>query len=75
MDQQSFFRAVFGGQHQLHSHYLYGLQLYCLFVITLMISLCLYAIHQSQALCDKTFEERVHGLRVKYATTGRTGYD
>lgn len=67
----SFFQAVFGSHYKFHVQYTYSLQLYCLFVITLTISLCIYTVHQYRVLTDKTFEERVHGLRAKYSTARR----
>lgn len=75
MAYKSFLKSVFGNQYAVHSPYLHGLNLYCLFVITLTISLCVYTLHQHQHVCDKTFKQRVHDLRVKYATTRRPDYD
>lgn len=71
----SFLQAIFGSHYTLHAPYIYGLHLYCLFVITLVLSLCVYSLIGYQDICDRTFQERVHLLRVKYASTQRPGYD
>lgn len=75
MSYRSFLKSVFGSQYDMYAPYLYKLQLYCLFVVTLTIAICAYSIKHLKYKLDKTFEERVHALRVKYATTGHTGYD
>lgn len=72
---QKFLKAIFGNQYTLHAPYIYGLNLYCLFAVTFTLSLCVYSLVGYQDLCDTTFRERVHRLRVKYATAKRPGYD
>lgn len=72
---QSFLKAIFGSAYARHAPYIYGLNLYCLFVITLTISLCVYSLFGFKDICDETFQQRVHRLRVKYATARRAGYD
>lgn len=71
----SFLQAVFGNHYTLHAPYLYGLHLYCLFVITLTLSLCVYSLIGYKDICDRTFQERVHLMRAKYASAQRPGYD
>lgn len=71
----SFLNTIFGNHSALYSQYLYTIQIYCLFVIIFVVSLCAYTINRYKHLVDKTFEDRVHGLRAKYSTTQRTGYD
>lgn len=71
---QTFLRAVFGNQYTIHAPYLQTINLYCLFVITLVISLCVYTIHRFRNAYDRSFAERVHSMRAQYATTQRTGY-
>lgn len=59
---------MFGSHYKLHHSYLHGIHLYCLFVITLVISLCAYSAHSHSLECAKTFDQRVNTLRAKYAT-------
>jgi hypothetical protein len=75
MSYHSFIRSMFGSHHQLHIKYVYSLQLYSLFIVTLTICLCMYTVQRYKITYDKSFEDRVHGLRVKYSTTERIGYD
>lgn len=68
-DYHSFLRSVFGSQYRVYAPYLHTIHLYCLFVITLVITLCTYTAHRYRLDSVKTFEERVRSLRAKYATT------
>lgn len=72
---QKFLRSVFGNQYTIHAPYLHTIHLYCLFVVTLVISLCVHTIHRFRNVYDQTFDERVHTLRAKYSTAQRTGYN
>lgn len=74
-DYHSFLRSLFGSQYRVHAPYLHGIHLYCLFIITLIVALCTYTAHHYKQVCHRTFEERVHALRAKYATTQRSEYD
>lgn len=69
---QNFLKAVFGNRFTVYSSYIYGLNFYCLFIVTLTISLCVYSLLDYKDIFDKTFEERVHTLRVKYASSQRS---
>lgn len=67
MSYHKFLRSLFGNNYALHHSYLHGIHLYCLFVVTLAVALCAYSAHSHSVECNKTFDERVHALRVKYA--------
>lgn len=71
----SFLRSIFGNQYSLHTPYIYALNLYCLFVVTLTVSLSVYSLLNYKNVYDQTFQQRVHLMRVKYATAKRPGYD
>lgn len=71
----AFLKSVFGNKYDLYAPYVYKLQLYCLFVVTFTLALFMYSLRYLKVELDKTFEERVRTLRMKYATAGRTGYD
>lgn len=72
MAYHSFLRSLFGSNYALHQSYLHGIHMYCLFVITLVVALCAYSAHSYSLECNKTFQERVHALRLKYATQNTT---
>ena len=72
---QTFLRAILGNQYSLYGPYIYGLNLYCICVIALAISLCVYSLIGFKEICDQTFQQRVHLLREKYAAAERPGYD
>lgn len=72
---QSFLQAVFGPRYALHTPLLQTIHLYCLFVVTLTLSLCLYTLFGYHDTFDRTFRQRVHQLRVKYAAAERPGDD
>lgn len=72
---KSFLRSIFGNQYKLHAPYIQAINLYCLFVITLTVSLSVYSLLGYKDVCDQTFQQRVHLMRVKYATAKRPGYD
>lgn len=72
---QSFLQAIFGNHFSLYTPYLYELNLYCLCVIALTISLCVYSLIGFKDVCDQTFQQRVHLMRIKYAAAERPGYD
>ncbi|KAG8173847.1 hypothetical protein JTE90_016336 [Oedothorax gibbosus] len=68
MSYHKFLRSLFGNNYSLHHSYLHGIHLYCLFVVTLVVALCAYCAHSYSRECDQTFKERVHALRIIYAT-------
>ena len=68
MSYHNFLKTLFGNQYTLHTSYLHGIHLYCLFVITLAIAICAYSAHHYSLECARTFEQRVHALRAKYTT-------
>lgn len=68
MSYHTFLRSLFGSNYSMHQSYLHGIHLYCLFVVTLVVALCAYSSHSHSLECTKTFNERVHTLRAKYAT-------
>lgn len=65
----SFLKSIFGSQYQVQLPYLHTIHLYCLFIVTLVVTLCTYTIHATRLEGHRTFEDRVHALRVKYATS------
>lgn len=71
----SFLRAVFGKRYAQYVPLLRTVHLYCLSVVTLVLSLCVYSLQGFREVCDRTFRERVHEMRVKYAAPRRPGYD
>lgn len=71
----SFLQSIFGNRYTLYAPYIYSLNLYCLFVITLTVSLCVYSLLGYQDVCDQSFQQRVHLMRVKYAAVKRPGND
>lgn len=68
-------KAIFGSQYAAHMPYLRAIHLYCLFIITLVLALCLYGLLDFQRAADQTFLQRVRALRTKYAEAQRPGYD
>lgn len=67
MYYHTFWQSLFGNHYTVHRAYLHGIHLYCLFVITLVVALCAYTTHQLSQECIRTFDQRVHALRTKYA--------
>lgn len=67
-----FLEYVFGSRYASYRPYFHGIQLYCLFVITLVISLAAYVVDDVDQNCDQSFSQRVKALRHKYAVTQRS---
>lgn len=68
-----FLQSVFGNRYAVYRSYFHGIQLYCLFVVTFVVALCAYVTRQARQECNRTFDQRVHALRTKYATTQCAG--
>lgn len=66
-----FLQYVFGSRYASYRPYFHGIQLYCLFVITLVLSLAAYIVDDAGQHCDQSFSQRVKALRHKYATAQR----
>ena len=68
MSYPRFLQSIFGKDYQVYAPHLRKIHIYSLFVAVLFLSLTAYTIARYQNECTRTFEQRVHALRSKYAT-------
>lgn len=65
MSYDKFLLAVFGTRYKSFIPIINSVHLYCIFVITIILSACAYSLHYYKQDCANSFIDRVKTLRLK----------
>lgn len=57
--------AFFGPNYKRYIPYINNINLYCMFIITLILSCLIYTLHHFENDCENSFIKRVKSLRMK----------
>lgn len=66
MFYEKLFLSVFGPKYKYYIPVINNVNLYCIFVITIILGACAYSIQYYKEDCENSFIERVKTLRIKY---------
>lgn len=57
--------SFFGPNYKRYIPLINNINLYCIFIITLILSCLIYTLHHFEENCENTFIQRVKSLRMK----------
>lgn len=65
MSYENFLFSLFGPNYRRYIPLISNINLYCVFVMTLILSCLIYTLHHFQEDCENSFIKRVKTLRMK----------
>lgn len=65
MSYEKFLFSMFGPNYKRYIHTLNNINLYFIFVITLILSCLIYTLYNFEQDCENSFIKRVKSLRIK----------
>lgn len=65
MSYDKFLLTVFGSRYKSYVPIINSVNLYCIFIITIILSGCAYFLHYYKQDCENSFINRVKTLRLK----------